>query len=53
MGRIYNDAVIFGIELGYSTTVPPFTLDERRRLGEAIEKLLAGEKEAARAPPRD
>lgn len=37
-------------ELGYSTTTPDFTLDERRKLGANVEELLKGEKEAARAP---
>jgi len=36
--------------LGYSSTTPDFTLDERRVLGANIEQILKGEKEAARAP---
>ncbi|TFK65713.1 hypothetical protein BDN72DRAFT_800868 [Pluteus cervinus] len=40
------------LKLGYSSTVPPLTLDERQKLGDNVEKILAGEKEAARAPPR-
>jgi DOPA 4,5-dioxygenase len=40
-------------ELGYSSVTPPFTPEERRRLGDNIERLLAREKDAARAPPRD
>ncbi|RDB19380.1 DOPA 4,5-dioxygenase [Hypsizygus marmoreus] len=40
------------LKLGYSTTVPQFSLEERRKLGDNIERLLHGEKEAARAPAR-
>jgi DOPA 4,5-dioxygenase len=38
------------IELGYSVTEPTFTLEERRKLGANVEHILAGEREAARAP---
>jgi len=38
------------VELGYSVTDPTFTLEERRKLGANVEHILAGEKEAARAP---
>ena len=42
--------LILVTELGYSSTTPDFTLDERRKMGEKIEQILKGEKEAARAP---
>jgi DOPA 4,5-dioxygenase len=38
------------IGLGYSSTAPEFTLDERLKLGAEVEQILKGEKEAARAP---
>ncbi|KAJ8699204.1 hypothetical protein PTI98_002343 [Pleurotus ostreatus] len=41
------------LKLGYSSTRPSLTLDQRRRLGDNVEKLLLNEKYAARAPPRD
>jgi len=41
------------LRLGYSSTTPPFTLEERCKLGDNVERILAGEKDAARAPPRD
>lgn len=41
------------IELGYSSTIPEFTLEERRKLGAEVEVILKGEKEAARAPVDD
>lgn len=37
-------------ELGYSSTTPDFTLDERQKMGEKVEQILKGEKEAAGAP---
>ncbi|KAG5642004.1 hypothetical protein DXG03_003809 [Asterophora parasitica] len=41
------------LKLGYSSQAPTFTLEERRRLGANVEKILQGEKLAARAPPRE
>lgn len=41
------------LELGYSAPGPDFTLEERRRIGKNVERILEGEKEAARAPPRE
>ncbi|TFK31988.1 DOPA-like domain-containing protein [Crucibulum laeve] len=41
------------LKLGYSTTSPQFTLEERLKLGSQVEQLLSREKEAARAPPRE
>ncbi|KII89409.1 hypothetical protein PLICRDRAFT_110062 [Plicaturopsis crispa FD-325 SS-3] len=38
------------LKLGYSSTAPDFTLEERRKLGANIERILRSEKEAARAP---
>ncbi|KAI6046781.1 DOPA-like domain-containing protein [Pisolithus marmoratus] len=40
------------LKLGYSAPGPEFTLEERRHIGANIERILEGEKEAARAPPR-
>lgn len=37
-------------ELGYSSTAPQLTLEERKRLGVNVEQILRGEKEAAKAP---
>ncbi|KAF8232551.1 hypothetical protein L208DRAFT_1423093 [Tricholoma matsutake] len=41
------------LKLGYSSVAVTFTPEERRRLGDNIERILAREKGAARAPPRD
>lgn len=41
------------LKLGYSAPGPDFTLEERRRIGKNVERILEGEKEAARAPPRE
>ncbi|KAI6009592.1 DOPA-like domain-containing protein [Pisolithus orientalis] len=41
------------LRLGYSAPGPDFTLEERRRIGANVERILEGEKEAARAPPRE
>ncbi|KAL4265791.1 DOPA 4,5-dioxygenase [Pleurotus pulmonarius] len=41
------------LKLGYSSIRPSLTLEQRRRLGDNVEKLLLNEKYAARAPPRD
>ncbi|KAI0781496.1 DOPA-like domain-containing protein [Trametes elegans] len=38
------------LKLGYSSTVPQLTLEERKRLGANVEQILRGEKEAAKAP---
>lgn len=38
------------LELGYSSTAPQLTLEERKRLGANVEHILKGEKEAAKAP---
>ncbi|KAH9948136.1 DOPA-like domain-containing protein [Amylocystis lapponica] len=38
------------LRLGYSSTTPQLTLDERRKLGARVEHILKGEKEAAKAP---
>ncbi|KAI9570778.1 DOPA-like domain-containing protein [Boletus coccyginus] len=38
------------LKLGYSAPGPDFTLEERRRIGANVERILRGEKEAARAP---
>ncbi|KAF8061738.1 DOPA-like domain-containing protein [Lyophyllum atratum] len=40
------------LKLGYSSTTPPFSPEDRRKLGANIEHILKNEKEAARAPPR-
>ncbi|KAF8162752.1 DOPA-like domain-containing protein [Crassisporium funariophilum] len=40
------------LKLGYSAK-PQFTFEERVKLGANVEHLLASEKEAARAPPRE
>ncbi|KAF8894833.1 DOPA-like domain-containing protein [Infundibulicybe gibba] len=41
------------LQLGYSSASPPFTLEQRRKMGANIEHLLMKEKGAARAPPRN
>ncbi|KAG1768993.1 DOPA-like domain-containing protein [Suillus occidentalis] len=38
------------LKLGYSAPEPEFTLDQRRRIGANLERILKGEKEAAKAP---
>ncbi|KAJ8093157.1 hypothetical protein PM082_020642 [Marasmius tenuissimus] len=38
------------IELGYSSTTPPLTLEQRKRLGTNVENTLKNEPEAARVP---
>ncbi|KAL1947240.1 hypothetical protein VTO73DRAFT_14201 [Trametes versicolor] len=38
------------LKLGYSSTAPQLTLEERKRLGANVEHILKGEKEAAKAP---
>ncbi|KAG1749540.1 DOPA-like domain-containing protein [Suillus lakei] len=38
------------LKLGYSAPEPDFTLDQRRRIGANLERILKSEKEAARAP---
>ncbi|KAI0713625.1 DOPA-like domain-containing protein [Earliella scabrosa] len=38
------------LKLGYSSTAPKLTLEERKRLGTNVEQILKGEKEAAKAP---
>ena len=35
----------------HSVPGPDLTLEERRRIGANLERILEGEKEAARAPP--
>ena len=37
-------------ELGYSSTVPQLTLEQRKLMGSNVEQILKGEKEAAKAP---
>ncbi|KAI0035005.1 DOPA-like domain-containing protein [Vararia minispora EC-137] len=39
------------LKLGYSSTVPGLSLEDRKRLGECVEEILKGEEEAAPAPP--
>ncbi|KAF8129227.1 DOPA-like domain-containing protein [Boletus edulis] len=38
------------LKLGYSAPEPDYTLEERRRIGANVERILRSEKEAARAP---
>ncbi|KAG9318044.1 DOPA-like domain-containing protein [Chiua virens] len=38
------------LKLGYSAAEPDYTLEDRRRIGANVERILRGEKEAARAP---
>ncbi|KAF9228866.1 hypothetical protein BS17DRAFT_792904 [Gyrodon lividus] len=38
------------LKLGYSAPEPDFTLEDRRRIGANVERILRNEKEAARAP---
>ncbi|KAK2464717.1 hypothetical protein APHAL10511_003293 [Amanita phalloides] len=40
------------LKLGYSSTVPKMSLEERLKSGDNIEALVKGEKGAAEAPPR-
>ncbi|KDQ59759.1 hypothetical protein JAAARDRAFT_33332 [Jaapia argillacea MUCL 33604] len=39
------------LKLGYSSTAPKLSIEDRNRIGASVEKILKGEKEAARAPP--
>ncbi|KAF9239115.1 hypothetical protein BU15DRAFT_74812 [Melanogaster broomeanus] len=39
------------LKLGYSAPESDYTLEERRRMGANVERILRTEKEAARAPP--
>jgi hypothetical protein len=39
-------------ELGYSSTMPQISVDERLMLGESIEAILESEDGAEKAPPR-
>ncbi|KAF8626304.1 hypothetical protein AX15_004974 [Amanita polypyramis BW_CC] len=41
------------LKVGYSSTAPAISLEDRLKRGENIETLLKGEKDAAEAPPRD
>ncbi|KAL0955747.1 hypothetical protein HGRIS_001962 [Hohenbuehelia grisea] len=41
------------LKLGYSSTATPLPIEQRRKLGDRVEQILAHEKEAARAPPRE
>ena len=43
------DADLFA-ELGYSSETPQLSLEARKRLGTNVERILEGEKEAAKAP---
>jgi len=38
------------LKLGYSSETPPLSLEDRRKIGANIERILKGEKEAAKAP---
>ncbi|KAI1791521.1 DOPA-like domain-containing protein [Ganoderma leucocontextum] len=38
------------LKLGYSSTAPTLSLEERKRIGANVEQILRGEKEAAKAP---
>ncbi|KAJ8591441.1 hypothetical protein M405DRAFT_873234 [Rhizopogon salebrosus TDB-379] len=38
------------LKLGYSAPEPEYTHEQRRRIGANVERILKGEKEAARAP---
>ncbi|OJA15258.1 hypothetical protein AZE42_09109 [Rhizopogon vesiculosus] len=38
------------LKLGYSAPEPEYTLEQRHRIGANVERILKGEKEAARAP---
>jgi len=38
------------LKLGYSAPEPDYTLEDRRRIGANVERILRSEKEAARAP---
>ncbi|KAI0689031.1 DOPA-like domain-containing protein [Cerioporus squamosus] len=38
------------LKLGYSSTAPKLTLEERKRIGANVEQILKREKEAAKAP---
>ena len=37
-------------ELGYSSTAPQLSLEDRKRIGTNVEHILKHEKEAAKAP---
>ncbi|PFH53562.1 hypothetical protein AMATHDRAFT_137293, partial [Amanita thiersii Skay4041] len=41
------------LKLGYSSTVPQISLEERLKWGDKIEAILAGEKNAEKAPVRE
>ncbi|KAL4244169.1 DOPA 4,5-dioxygenase [Abortiporus biennis] len=50
---IKSDKIPFqypSLKLGYSTESPGPTLDERKQIGANVERILKGEKEAAKAP---
>ncbi|OSX64892.1 hypothetical protein POSPLADRAFT_1038840 [Postia placenta MAD-698-R-SB12] len=38
------------LKLGYSSVAPTLSLEDRRKIGTSIERILKGEKEAAKAP---
>ena len=44
------DSDYVSIELGYSSTAPKPSLEERKRIGANVEQILKNEKEAAKAP---
>lgn len=47
---VHSTCTHIAVELGYSSTAPKLTLEERKRIGSNVEQLLKGEKEAAKAP---
>jgi DOPA 4,5-dioxygenase len=49
----YETLDFITLELGYSSTKAPLTLEERHKIGSTVEQILKGEKEAARAPPAE
>ena len=54
LSKIYLLCIVFfidfGVAMGYSSEIPGPSFEERRKQGAQIEKLLEGEKEAAKAP---
>ncbi|KAI0344999.1 hypothetical protein BDW22DRAFT_1325416 [Trametopsis cervina] len=50
---VKSEAVPFqypSLKLGYSSTAPPLSLEDRKKIGAGVERILQGEKEAAKAP---
>ncbi|KAH8100274.1 DOPA-like domain-containing protein [Cristinia sonorae] len=49
-GLPFAHVVYLTTELGYSSTTPGLSLEDRKKIGAHVEHILKGEKEAAKAP---